>query len=64
MLIEEQEEIIAMLERLREKKRYVVQVLPMKIFSFGWLEKKRTSSRADRVYVYAADYSCATSRTR
>ncbi|KAH9994473.1 hypothetical protein BJV77DRAFT_943694 [Russula vinacea] len=51
MLIEEQEEIIAMLERLREKKRYVVQVLPMKIFSFGWLEKKRTSSRADRMEV-------------
>jgi hypothetical protein len=39
MLIEEQEDVIAMLERLRAKKRYVYYVFP---FSFLFLlEKKR-----------------------
>ena len=48
MLIEEQEEIIAMLERLRAKKRYVLLYLTVPELFFFFL-KKRNLIRADFV---------------
>ena len=50
MVIEEQEDVIAMLERLRAKKRYVCCVFPFLFFFFPPEREKETKiilSRAD-----------------